>query len=487
MSHAQSLILVTVDCLRADHTGFLGYSRPTTPFLDTLASESLVFSNAIVAGAPTYHSFPAIMASRYPLALGRDLIGLAPGESTLASVLRESGYATAGFVATNPYISHRFGYGDGFETFKDFIDRDFPALPAMGNGNRWAQFNRRLANFSHKLGPLGTLYDELYFRYGQRVASRIPCSFEKLRRFPGADEIVDHACEWLVGTPGPFFLWLHFMDPHAPYYPLESALKAMGYGDLDAARARYLNSFWNRGDLGAKRAAQHRDEIVALYDAGIRSADDQIARLIGKLHSSGVWDNCVFAFTADHGEEFFEHGGRFHFPPKMTGELVHVPLLIHAPGVRPSAYSAPFSLLDLAPTLLSSIDAPAPASFLGKSQWSKLLRGATVEEPTITECTHHNPSVAGPLDTRILSIQEGKYKLIFDLRSRRETLWNLEQDPAELSPLPDTTEKPMRRRLLQKAGAHLCRTRRSMDLEKRLGLMVRNRLLEKRADVPLKP
>src|SRR5690349_10495670 len=95
----KSLILVTVDCLRADDVGFLGYERATTPFLDSLAEVSLVFSNPIVAGTPTYYSFPGIMVSRPPLALGRDVIGLAPKESTIATVLQERGYATAAFVA----------------------------------------------------------------------------------------------------------------------------------------------------------------------------------------------------------------------------------------------------------------------------------------------------------------------------------------------------------------------------------------------------
>ncbi len=108
MGTQKSIVLVTVDCLRADHVGFMGYHRPTTPFLDALAGESFVVPAAIVAGAPTYYSFPAILASRYPLALGRDVLGLGPDEPTLASVLKQAGYATASFGAANPYISSRF-------------------------------------------------------------------------------------------------------------------------------------------------------------------------------------------------------------------------------------------------------------------------------------------------------------------------------------------------------------------------------------------
>src|SRR5438552_18963281 len=90
---ARSLVLITIDCLRADHVGFLGYGRPTTPFLDSLAAESFVFSSAIAAGAPTYYSFPAIMASRPPLALGREVIGVATGEITLDSTIQAAGFA----------------------------------------------------------------------------------------------------------------------------------------------------------------------------------------------------------------------------------------------------------------------------------------------------------------------------------------------------------------------------------------------------------
>ena len=82
MKSPRSLVLITVDCFRADHAGFLGYPRPTTPFLDSLASESLTFSNAIVAGAPTYFSFPAVMASRYPLEPGAGRGWPGPGEPT---------------------------------------------------------------------------------------------------------------------------------------------------------------------------------------------------------------------------------------------------------------------------------------------------------------------------------------------------------------------------------------------------------------------
>src|ERR1700693_2699201 len=132
MSPQKSVLLVTVDCLRADHAGFMGYDRATTPFLDSLTGESFVFPAAMVAGAPTYYSFPSILASRYPLALGRDQLGLAPGDATLASVLRDGGYATAAFCAGNPYLSKCFGYEQGFDKFQDFLSAEIGPLAEGG-------------------------------------------------------------------------------------------------------------------------------------------------------------------------------------------------------------------------------------------------------------------------------------------------------------------------------------------------------------------
>src|ERR1700733_10535121 len=227
----RSLILVTVDCLRADHVGFLGYSRPVTPFLDSLAENSLVFSEAIVAGAPTYFSFPGIIASRSPLALGRDILGIAPGEPTIASALQQAGYSTGAFLAGNPYLSTRFGYHQGFDTFRDFLDSalpgDSPHNPAAQTGA--SSLNLRLQRASRRTDLTAKAYDELYFWYCQLRTRKETASIDRLRRYPAADVIVDQARSWLSGLGDePFFLWLHLMDPHHPYYPPSEALSALG-------------------------------------------------------------------------------------------------------------------------------------------------------------------------------------------------------------------------------------------------------------------
>ncbi len=458
-----SLVLITVDCLRADHVGWLGYQRPTTPFLDSLAGESIAFTCAIAAGTPTYYSFPAMVASRPPLALGRDLIGLAPGEPNLAATLRDGGYKTAAFLAANPYLSARFGYDGGFEVFEDSLascsGEPEPLVKAGVLSGFCSRANSAVARTSHRLGALGTIYDEMYFRYGQRVAASQAESFESLRRFPSAEVIVDQACDWLSHAgKAPFFLWLHLMDPHAPYYPCGQALQWMGSDNCDAAEARWLNSYWNRGDIGPQRLRSRRQDVIALYDAGIRWADFQISRLVAYLRSHEMWENCAFAVTADHGEEFLEHGGRYHAPEKLTEELIRVPLVLRVPGMNALSVAAPFSLVHGAPTLLDALDHPVPAEFRGRSFWPSLTKGRRWQEAVITECVRGCTNPFHPesrIGERVVSVREERYKLIMDLGFRSEQMFDLEADPEELHPVAAEVERPARRRLLQAAYRHL--------------------------------
>ena len=482
----KSIVLVTVDCLRADHVGFMGYQRPTTPFLDSLAAESFVVPAAIVAGAPTYYSFPAILASRYPLALGRDVLGLGPDEPTLAPILKQAGYSTASFAAANPYLSARFGYEHGFDTFRDFLE-DEPAPPPeemnAATGTGWAsRLNRRLQEIRPALGPLGMVYDELYFEYCQRVTP-VASSLDALRRFPAADVIVDHASTWLASVgDAPFFLWLHLMDPHSPYYPKDAALTLMGQDPVTPHRARYLNSYWNRSDLGPRRFTRHRDEVVALYDAGVRWMDVQMSRLVETLRSSSRWDDCIFALTADHGEEFLDHGGRYHPPSGLMEELIHVPLLLRVPGSpKQDLGRSPFGMIDLAPTLLDAAQLPTPAEFEGRSRWEDLRRGTTFDGVAISECVAGctNPfrpdNRTGP---RVLSVRDARYKLVLHFDPPAENLYDLDSDPLEQAPLSPAAEKPVRRRLLESAREHLRRSRKQRDPRMRLQARLRELRLE---------
>ncbi|HEX3741615.1 MAG TPA: sulfatase [Terriglobales bacterium] len=485
MESQKSILLVTVDCLRADHVGFMGYPRGTTPFLDTLAAESFVVPNAIVAGAPTYYSLPAIFASRYPLALGRDIVGLGADEPTIASTLKHAGHATAAFGAGNPYISSRFGYEQGFDTFRDYLDGDVaPSELTTGpeNGVGWAsRLNRSLQQRRKLMGPLGIVYDELYFRYCQRVIPA-PASLDALRRFPAADVIVDHASNWLASIGDrPFFLWLHLMDPHSPYYPKDEALALMGQSQVRPPHVRYSNSYWNRSDLAPGRFEGRREEIIALYDAGIRWADEQLRRLVEWLRAANRWNDCIFALTADHGEEFLDHGGRYHPPANLMEELIHVPLLLRVPGIAaPQTARTPFSLIHLAPTLLDCAGLAVPGEFR-RSYWPELQSGKNFDDAAISECIAGctNPFRAeSRMGPRVLSVRESRYKLVLHFDPAAENLYDLESDPGEQSPLSTAAQKPVRRRLLETAREHLRRSSEERDWRSRMQARLRELQLE---------
>lgn len=479
----RSLILVTIDCLRADHVGFMGYPRRTTPFLDSFAKESFIFKNAIASGVPTYYSLPALLTSRYPFALGRDVIGIAPGENTIATELNEHGFTTAAFAAANPYVSAAYGYDAGFDTFRGFLEAASDFALERGRLSEWsgtrARANQLLSQVCHRLPLLGAAYDEVYFHYCQRVSCSSSDSLDALRRFPSADVLIDSAIAWLdQNSSGPFFLWIHLMDPHAPYFPKLQAPADAADDRLNGRRAKYLNSYWARGDLNATRLRKKRRHIVDLYDSGIRWADLQIERLVRNVAELGILDDCIVAVTADHGEQFLEHGGRFHTPLALHEELVHVPLLLRVPGFSGCRdVKEPIGLIDLAPTLLNALEISAPAAFRGKSCWSHLLDNKPWEWPVITECAFgcNNPAQANQRSApRLLAIRKNSFKLVVNFALGVEELFDLSSDPNELNPVPLGTAKAERKFLLQCAEKHIHQNDKSRNVDMRIGTQLRD-------------
>src|SRR5207248_1377641 len=136
----------------------------------------------------------------------------------------------------------------------------------------------------------------------------------------------------------------------------------------------------------------YRDEIVMLHDAGIRRVDGQVSRLVATLQRLSLWESAVFVLTADHGEEFLDHGGRFHLPSRAYQELMHVPLILRVPGTdKVSLSTAPFSQIHLAPTLLEAIGTESPEEFEGISYWGNIEHGGrweTAVSESVGQCTN---------------------------------------------------------------------------------------------------
>jgi arylsulfatase A-like enzyme len=473
-------MLITVDCLRADRVARSGKQSVTTPFLDSLAGDSFIFRNAYASGVPTYYSLPALLASRYPLALGRDVIGIAPGESTIATELKERGFQTAAFIAGNPYVCSADGYSAGLDVFRNFLGGDeieFEQAQDSSQQGFRGRVNRWLSKACHNLPELGAAYDEIYFQYCQGSIRNDGASFDTLRKFPSADVIVDCAMAWLQqNSAGPFFLWLHLMDPHAPYYPKAEALEEMG-SELDSSEARRVNSLWAREGLSSRRLHKKQRSVEALYDGGVRWADRQIGRLANRLVELNLWDQCALAITADHGEEFIDHGGKFHPPVNLHEELIRVPLLMRVPG-HPQGpdVNRPIGLIDLAPTLFDTLDIPAPASFRGRSCWRKLKNHEDWDWPVLTECAYGctNPFRAETrLASRVLSVRKGEYKLVMNFARGSDHLFELSSDPGEVSPLPAGTAGDVRKQLLECAKKHVAESLKSRDLDLRFAAQTR--------------
>ena len=173
--------------------------------------------------------------------------------------------------------------------------------------------------------------------------------------------------------------------------------------------------------------------------------------------------NAAFVLTADHGEEFLDHGRRYHAPVNLREEITRVPLMIHDPAsAKREAPAAPFSHLHLAPTLLDMLDVPAPESFQGTSLWRNLQQGTSWDDPAIAECVYGctNPFRAQDrLGARLLSVRGARHKLIMRIEPGSvEQLYDLQADPKEERPLAPEVKKEVRGQLLQAARKHMQQT-----------------------------
>jgi arylsulfatase A-like enzyme len=267
------------------------------------------------------------------------------------------------------------------------------------------------------------------------------------------------------------------MDPHHPYYPPEEALTALGT-PMSSQRARFLNSFWVRENVSVRRLQRYRDPVISLYDAGIYWVDRQLARLVNELKQSGRWDQSLFALTADHGEEFLEHRQRYHSPVNLHEPLIRVPLLLHAPGPKDARFTnATFSLLHLAPTLLDAIGVKPAAGFQGQTYWSRISANDLPDEPAVVECVDgcNNPLYRKErVRHRLLAVRGRTLKLVVNFRDKTDSLYDLERDPGENSPLASNSFPTKRIRLLQIASNHIQSAHKKRDAELRFRAMMRD-------------
>lgn len=409
-----NVILLTVDCLRADHISILGYPKKTSPNLDSLSGTGVLFSQAISVGCWTLSSFKSIFTSTYPLMHGGQLY-ITKSTITVAQVLQEHGYHTGAFHS-NPWLLSRYGYHNGFDSFDEGL-QDSSVEGSLYKAKTLVKRIIGTGNGLHKF------LDKAYLAImGSRARS-------------DAAVINKKGLSWLHDNRDNFFLWLHYMDLHEP-----CGISSRFMSPLRRVRALPLQQRASNSPIGL--TPKDVNELIDLYDREIHYVDKALASLMRSLKRDGFLDDTFVIVTADHGQQFMEHGLVFH-DVHLYDELVHVPLVIIGPGLASGTISQQVSLLDLAPTILDIIGIEKPKTFLGKSLLPLMMKKTTVcSWPAISEegrnrrgdCDIRRPKLYP--SQRKISLRTGKWKYIYT-EGVKDEMYHLENDPGETQNIID--------------------------------------------------
>ena len=391
-----NLVLITLDTVRADHLSCYGYEGQQTPAIDRIAAEGVLFDAAVGSGTWTLPSHASLFTglsvsqhgARYNVA-GRDGINyhrincLGTEPSTLAEVLREKKYLTAG-VGAGIWLNPKFGLARGFEHYEARVES-------------WAG---------------------------------VP-----------ADEVTDSGIRLISKRREnqPFFLFLNYFDAHAPYAP------PAGYHPdavPDARSPNLVEMEINRDGMRLSEAESR--QLRALYDGEIRFVDDQISRLWAHLEAEGLWEDTWIIITADHGESFGDH--RFFGHGLRTWQdVIRVPLVMKLPAELGSSMgpgqvvSDAVQPKDCFPTIVASLGLRMPSGV----EDVHLLDG-TARRPVVTEAFRSYAAIrkfGGGFDLDERSIVYDGYKLIKRSDGSRD-LYRLDEDPGELANLaPQESER----------------------------------------------
>ena len=379
-----NVLVLLVDTLRADHLGCYGAGPSPSPNLDRLAERGLLFEQAIAQAPWTTPSVATLLTGLHPRSHGvvawpfskpaarpengstvlPDLLPTLPARAAMA------GITTVG-VSANPLVSRTTNFARGFETFVEFewnAERDATAR---------------------------------------------------------ADEVNAAFLRWVGRNRGRRFLgYLHYMDVHEPYWPPaefrppvpDGVRSAVARGRL-AGIAERVN--WSTGPPLATAEVQH---LRNLYDGGIRFWDFELQRLLDGLTALGVRDSTIVVVTADHGEEFQEHGKLTH-GPDLYDELLHVPLVVVGPGVAPGRVREQVQGIDLFPTVAAMLGVQAPAGLPGVD-----LMARREPRPAFSETSL---GIVDGKAGKLVSLRTPEWKLIQTPATGRFELYDLVRDPAE--------------------------------------------------------
>jgi arylsulfatase A-like enzyme len=391
---APNVMLVVLDTVRADALGLYGYRRDTSPNLGRLAQRGVRFERANATSSWTLPSHSSMFTGRLPheLDVGLDR-PLAPQYQTLAEALRARGYLTAGFVANHTFCHRDYGLARGFIHYEDLPVSIVEVLRSTRLGGRVLSY---LDVIRFKVSDLWG--DELLVRvFGDdpRICLAAP-------PVKNAARINRDALAWMSAQrERPFFAFLNYMDAHDPFVPPRTAEGRFGIKPTTPSDRAAIRDWPD-----SARADSHPAAIELArdcYDTCIAALDFQLGRLFDELQSRALLDNTVLIVTADHGEHFGgARAGLFGHGISLYPELIHVPLLVIAPGRVPTGQviSAPVSLRDLPATVVDLVGLGRGSLFPGESLsrlWdSGAPDHAAVGEPVLAEVEIETRPFADP-------------------------------------------------------------------------------------------
>jgi len=411
-----NVVWVTSDALRAANTSVHGYERETTPRLEEFRKDAVFFRNNYSQCCWTQPSITSLFTSLYPFESFRLEGGLSPELITLAQILRRAGWSTAG-LSNNEVVGPSTNLDRGFD--------DFWRPPR-------AYAKDRLLSYA----TLTYVVDGLFAWRIHSFVEALTIVPQPRRQLSARTEkaLFDQALRALDSLEEPFFLYLHFMAPHAPY-AAEAPWDEWGGVDLPPTEHLLTDA---RKMPPKDLQPSERAEIVLRYDREVRMMDAYFGAIVDRLRERGLYEDAIVIFTSDHGEEFLEHGQWTH-GRALYQESVHVPLLIKLPGSRHGglAFDLPTQGVDLLPTLLGIVELQVdfPYALRGESLFG--AGGATVrheigDRPIVLEFNSHYPDVGDQAGVLL-----GNTKLIRHLASGNQELYDLTTDPDEHMDLAD--------------------------------------------------
>ncbi len=331
-------LLLTIDAWRATHASFMPDAvGEHTPNLAALAEEGTTFSQAVSHGPATPYAFPSIFTSTLPLDYG-GYEQLSDERTLVSEALQEAGWSAAG-VHANPWLGEKYGYGRGYDIYRDVGEFGLPGL------ERGRQF--LLDNFS---------LDSPVYRAAQTLYRTVR---GPLRMLGGDAAEIEIARKALDESSDETFVWTHLLEPHAPYTPPKRHREAVGVPETDATPSQLVTRAQHSPEEFTDR---EREVVRGLYAASVRHADEKAGELL-----DAVDDETLVIVTADHGEALFEHGQVGH-EPALYDELTHVPLLVRPPGgASEGVVETQARHIDIAPTVLDYAGVEPPKSYRGRS------------------------------------------------------------------------------------------------------------------------